>query len=91
MPWPPTGDPRLDGVICWNRICAVAEDRFRRHHRAGNQQPQRTRRGTPEALGSAAPRLDLILVQRGADTADLPGGASGLLARDYKGKEPIDW
>ena len=29
--------------------------------------------------------LDLILGQRGADMADLPGGASGLV-RDYKGK-----
>jgi hypothetical protein len=33
--------------------------------------------------------LDLILDQRGADMAVLPGGASGLLVRDYKGKEPI--
>jgi hypothetical protein len=32
-------------------------------------------------------RLDLILVQRGADMADLPDGASGLLVRDYEGKE----
>jgi hypothetical protein len=31
--------------------------------------------------------LDLILNQRGADMADLPGGASGILRRDYKGKE----
>jgi hypothetical protein len=31
-------------------------------------------------------RLDLILDQRGADMADLPGGASGLLARDARGK-----
>jgi hypothetical protein len=31
--------------------------------------------------------LDLILDQRGADMADLPGGASGLLCPDYKGKE----
>jgi hypothetical protein len=31
--------------------------------------------------------LDLILRQRGADMADVPGGASGLLVRDYKGKE----
>jgi hypothetical protein len=31
--------------------------------------------------------LDLILDQRGADMADLPGGASGLLARDFKGKK----
>jgi hypothetical protein len=32
-------------------------------------------------------RLDLILDQRGAGMADIPGGASGMLARDYKGKE----
>jgi hypothetical protein len=31
--------------------------------------------------------LDLIHHQRGADMADLPGGASGLLCRDYKGKK----
>ena len=31
--------------------------------------------------------LDLILQQRGADMADLPGGASGMLCRDYKDKE----
>jgi hypothetical protein len=30
---------------------------------------------------------DLILDQRGADMADLPGGASGLLMRGYKGKK----
>jgi hypothetical protein len=34
--------------------------------------------------------LDLILDQRGADMADLPGGASGSLLRDSKGKE-ADW
>ena len=32
-----------------------------------------------------SPRL--VLDQRGADMADLPGGASGLLVRGYKGKE----
>jgi hypothetical protein len=31
--------------------------------------------------------LDLILEQRGAGMADLPGDASGLLVRDYKGKD----
>jgi hypothetical protein len=35
--------------------------------------------------------LDLVLGQRGADMADLPGGASGLLVRGYKGNEPIGW
>jgi len=29
--------------------------------------------------------LDLLLDQRGADMADIPGGASGILYRDYKG------
>jgi hypothetical protein len=32
-------------------------------------------------------RLELVLDQRGADMADLPGAASGLLVRGYKGKE----
>ena len=31
--------------------------------------------------------IDLILDQRGAGMADIPGGASGLLCRNYKGKE----
>jgi hypothetical protein len=31
-------------------------------------------------------RLDLLLDQRAADMADVPGGASGLLVRSYKGK-----
>ena len=31
--------------------------------------------------------IDLILDQRGADMADLPGGASGLLVCGYRGKE----
>jgi hypothetical protein len=35
--------------------------------------------------------LELILDQRGADMADLPGGASGLLVCGGKGKEPIGW
>jgi Terminase small subunit len=33
--------------------------------------------------------LALVLQQRGADMADVPGGASGLLMRDYKGKEVV--
>jgi hypothetical protein len=32
--------------------------------------------------------LDLILDQRDADMADLPGGASGLLVRHYKPRNP---
>jgi hypothetical protein len=31
--------------------------------------------------------VDLVLDHRGADMADVPCGASGLLCRDYKGKE----
>jgi hypothetical protein len=31
--------------------------------------------------------LELPLDERGADMADVPGGASGLLVRDCKGKE----
>ena len=31
--------------------------------------------------------LDLILDQRGADMVDVPGGASGFLPRDFKGKK----
>jgi hypothetical protein len=34
--------------------------------------------------------LDLVLDQR-ADIADLPGGASGLLVRDYKGRKRTSW
>jgi hypothetical protein len=34
--------------------------------------------------------LDVIL-ERGADMADLPGGTSGLLVRGDKGKEADDW
>ena len=34
--------------------------------------------------------LDLILDHRGVDMIDLPGGASGLLCRNYEGKE-ADW
>jgi hypothetical protein len=60
---------------------------FRRHHRARNQQPRRARHGAPELRDRLRAGLDLILQQRGADMADVPGGASGLLARDYKGKE----
>ena len=53
-----------------------------RHSR--DQQPQRARRGAPKALGPPGAGLDLALDQRGAGMADIPGGASGLLARDCK-------
>jgi hypothetical protein len=35
--------------------------------------------------------LDLILYQRGADMADMPGGASGSLVRGYRAIEPTGW
>jgi len=35
--------------------------------------------------------LDLVLQKQGTDITDLPGGASGLLMRGYKGKKPIGW
>jgi gamma-glutamyl phosphate reductase len=35
--------------------------------------------------------LDLILNQRGADMADLPGGTSGVLVRDCKRKRADRW
>src|ERR1035437_7949147 len=53
---------------------------------------KRSRRRWPSAW--PPPRcgagLYLILQQRGADMADLPGGASGLLVLDYRGKD-ADW
>jgi hypothetical protein len=55
--------------------------------RPRDQQPQFPRRSPPKALGPAARVLELILDQRGADIADLPGGESGLLVRDYEGEE----
>jgi hypothetical protein len=53
--------------------------RLRRHQKWSLQQIARAR------------PPDLILDQRGADMADLPGGARGILCRDYKGKEPTGW
>jgi hypothetical protein len=44
----------------------------------------------PASADSLRWNLDLILDQRGADMVAVPGGASGILARDYKGKE-ADW
>jgi hypothetical protein len=60
------GRQRLDGVIGWSRICAVAGG-------AADGRP-RLSRFFPLEPGSG-PRLT------GADRADIPGGASGLLAR----------
>jgi len=33
--------------------------------------------------------LDLVLDQRCADLVDIPGGASGMRVRGYKGRKPI--
>jgi len=45
-----------------------------------------------KALGAAARAgLELIIDLWWADMADLPGGASGMLCRDYKGKGSIGW
>jgi len=55
--------------------------------------PLRSRASTPaswrsKSAGTALRAgLDLILDQRGAEMADVPGGDSGLLVRDYKSKE----
>jgi hypothetical protein len=35
--------------------------------------------------------VELILRQTGRGMADLPGGASGMLVRGYKGRKPIGW
>ncbi|HEX7423058.1 MAG TPA: hypothetical protein VF311_04105 [Terriglobales bacterium] len=69
---PPDGRPRVDGVI------GLESD-----PRRGRRAPQMGDRASADALRW---NLDLILDQRGADMADLPRGASGLLVRDYKGK-----
>jgi hypothetical protein len=35
--------------------------------------------------------LELLLDERGAEMADIPGGASGLLCRNYRGNKPTGW
>ena len=44
-----------------------------------------------KTLGPPARRPGLIWQKRGADMAEVPGGVSGLLARDYKGKNAAGW
>jgi hypothetical protein len=73
----------LNAVVC-SRLHEPQEALSAATIAARDQRPQRARRGAPKAPGPAACRLDLILDQRGADMADLPGGASGLLVRGYK-------
>ena|ERR1035437_1975124 len=59
---------------------------FRRHHRL--EISSRNVRVAPlqKRWDRLRAGMDLILDQRGADMADLPGGASGLL-RDHQGKK----
>jgi hypothetical protein len=71
------GRPRLDG-----------RDRLESDPRRGRRALQK---GDRASAASLRWNLDLVLDQRGADITDLPGGASGLLMRGYKGKKPIGW
>ena len=48
--------------------------------------PQLRRRVAAKRWDRLRAGLDLVLDQRGAGMADIPVGASGLLARDCKGK-----
>jgi hypothetical protein len=50
------GRPWMDGVMGWSRIRDVAKDRFCRHHRPRDPQPQFPCRSPPKALGPAARR-----------------------------------
>jgi hypothetical protein len=57
---------------------------FGRHDRARDQQPQRASQRSQKSWDRLRVGLDLALDQRGANMADLPGGGSGILGRDYK-------
>jgi hypothetical protein len=57
---------------------------LRNHGSVGRAAPQMGDRASADSLRW---NLDLILDQRGAEMADVHGGASGMLVRDYKGKE----
>jgi hypothetical protein len=69
---------------------------YRKHFRPSSS------RATSRAATRASPALqkrwnrlragmEPILDQRGADMVDVPGGARGILCRDYKGSEEPDW
>jgi hypothetical protein len=100
MPRPPTGARgwiarsagvgatlwQLNAVVC-TRVREPQEATFRqrdrpRHQRRNARVPALQKRWDRLRVG-----LDVILDQRGADMVAVPGGASGLLCRDYKGKE----
>jgi hypothetical protein len=78
MPAPADGRPRGG----WR-------DRVESGLRRGEAAPQMGDRASADSLRW---NLDLVLDQRGADIADLPGGASGLLVRAAtRAREPIGW
>jgi hypothetical protein len=72
---------------CRARRRATADgwrNRLESDPRRGEAAPQMGDRASADSLRW---NLDLVLDQRGAGIADLPGGASGMLCRDYTGKE----
>ena len=73
--------------------CAQGSTSCRKHFRPPPSPPRSLRATRAAALQKRWDRLrtglDLVLDQRGADMADLRGGTSELLVRDYKGKESI--
>jgi hypothetical protein len=83
---------RLVTRIAPGVVSRVAE--LRAHERQATEEAGQRRPVSRNALVAALQKrwdrlrvgLDLILDQRGADKADMPGGASGLLARDSKGR-----
>jgi hypothetical protein len=85
VPRPPSGD-RIDGVICQSRKALKGSGIRIRGPPAWSAARNQLLVGNGSA-DSLRWNLDLILDQRGADMADLPGGASGMLVRDYKRKE----
>ena len=71
------GRPRLDG-----------RDRLESDPRRGRRALQKGDRASADALRW---NLDLVLGQRGADMADVPDGASGLLVPTTRGRRPTGW
>jgi hypothetical protein len=73
----------------------VVCSRVRELHEPFPLPPSRSKSGSRNARVAALQErwdrlragLELILDQRGADMADVPGGTSGMLMRHYKGKK----